>query len=316
MATTALRFWTLHRSTVVRGAALATALIFARASGAAHLKPETIDAWEQYIAAARAQETAQMTSAEPFFVVYKTPGTDARLKQGEVVVVPIGAEVPKHVSSGLIHHWAGAVFIPNGTVSEVLTVLRDYGRYKDIYHPAVVDSKAISSNPHKAATASTAPGGESASPPADSSGEIEDDFSMILMNKTVVAKTALDGDYHSSYIRVNDGRWCEVLDSTRIQEIAGYGHPSQHTLPKDQGTGLIWRSHSITRVEERDGGVLVEVEVIALSRDIPVAFRPVVSPVVRRVSREALVTSLQQTKDAVRSSVKVAAARSTTSAAF
>jgi hypothetical protein len=66
-----------------------------------------------------------------------------------------------------------------------------------------------------------------------------------------------------------------------------------------QGTGLIWRLSSITRLEERDGGVYAELEAIALSRDIPAAFRLFVTPIVRRVSRDSLATSLHQTKVAI-----------------
>jgi hypothetical protein len=40
-------------------------------------------------------------------------------------------------------------------------------------------------------------------------------------------------------------------------------------------------------------------EAIALSRDIPAAFRLLVTPIVRRVSRDSLGTSLHQTKVAL-----------------
>jgi hypothetical protein len=50
-------------------------------------------------------------------------------------------------------------------------------------------------------------------------------------------------------------------------------------------------------------GVYVELEAIALSRDIPAAFRVFVTPIVRRVSRDSLATSLHQTKAAVDDSV-------------
>ena len=47
----------------------------------------------------------------------------------------------------------------------------------------------------------------------------------------------------------------------------------------------------------------VEMEAIALSREIPFSLRWVVEPVVRRVSRSSLLTSLNQTSEAVRSMV-------------
>jgi hypothetical protein len=76
-------------------------------------------------------------------------------------------------------------------------------------------------------------------------------------------------------------------------------------LPQDHGTGIIWRLYSIARYQERDGGVYVELEAIALSRDIPGALRWLVEPIVRRVSRSSLVLSLQETADAVRSSTNI-----------
>ena len=77
------------------------------------------------------------------------------------------------------------------------------------------------------------------------------------------------------------------------------------TLPQDHGTGIIWRLNSIARYQERDGGVYVELEAIALSRDIPGGLRWLVEPIVRRVSRSSLVVSLQETADAVRSSTNI-----------
>jgi len=50
-------------------------------------------------------------------------------------------------------------------------------------------------------------------------------------------------------------------------------------------------------------GVYVELEAIALSRDIPAAFRVFVTPIVRRVLRDSVATSLHQTKAAVDDSV-------------
>jgi hypothetical protein len=195
-------------------------------------------------------------------------------------VSPAGPHVPLKVPSGLIHHWIGAGFIPNVTLDDVLPVVRSYERYKDFYHPSVIDSKLIAKS------------------------ETRDEFSMLLANKSVIAKTALDSDYESSFTRLDDRRWNSITESTRIQEIAEYGTSSQRTRAENEGTGLIWRLYSITRYEERDGGVYIELEAIALSRDIPFTLRWMVEPIVRRISRSSLMTSLQQTEEAVRAEVR------------
>jgi hypothetical protein len=55
----------------------------------------------------------------------------------------------------------------------------------------------------------------------------------------------------------------------------------------------------MSRFEERDGGVYFEMEAIALSRDVPRTLHVMVYPIIKKVSRSALVTSLDQTRNAV-----------------
>jgi hypothetical protein len=242
----------------------------------ADLTSETVQQWEDYVKAANTRHADRLAQGA-FLLSDEVAGQTNKLRNGGVVVTPGSQHIPLKVQSGLIHDWTGAAFIPNAKLDDVLPVLRDYDRYKEYYRPNVVYAKRIATS------------------------ESKDQFSMVLMNKSAIARTALDADYQTVYTRINDHRWCSVTDVTRLQEIADYDTPSQHILPENHGMGLIWRLHSITRFEERDGGVYIEVEAIALSRDIPAALRWVVEPIVRRVSRASLATSLQQTEAAVRS---------------
>ena len=57
-----------------------------------------------------------------------------------------------------------------------------------------------------------------------------------------------------------------ITQSKRIQEIADYGTARERKLAEGEGTGLIWRLFSVSRFEERDGGLCVETEATALSR--------------------------------------------------
>jgi hypothetical protein len=234
-----------------------------------NLQPETEQAWNEYLAGIRTQIDQRLTPGRPFLRI------EEKLKSGEIVVLPAIPGVPKRVPAGLIHDWVGATFIPNVAIDDVLPVLRDYSKYKIFFRPNVIDSKTILT---------------------DESG---DRFSMVLMNRTFFKKIALDSDYQASYIRVDEHRMYSISHTTRIREIADYGAPSQHLLPEDQGTGLIWRLFSISRFEERDGGLHLEIEAIALSRDIPGPIRFFAEPIVRRVSRDSLVTTLKQTEAAI-----------------
>jgi AAA domain (Cdc48 subfamily) len=119
-------------------------------------------------------------------------------------------------------------------------------------------------------------------------------------SKPFFLKTALDTDYESCEVHLDDRRVYSVSRTTRIQEIEEYGAPAQRILHEGEGNGIIWRLFWITRHVECHGGVYLELEAIGLSRDIPASLRWLVEPIVRRVSRGSLSTSLRQTENAVR----------------
>jgi len=248
-----------------------------RVSRAAELKQETVNSWNDYIQAANHQSQSRIGDSRTFLWVDEDPDRDKRVRAGKILVSPVGPHIPMPVPGGLIHDWIGAAYFPSTKLEDVLTVVRDYDHYHEYYKPSVAESKSL------------APEGG------------DDRFSMLLVNSEAVAKTALETEYDATYQQLDANRWYGVAYTTRIQEIRGYGHSGEKKLPPDQGTGYIWRLYSIARFEERDGGVYVEVEEFALSRDIPPAFRWVADPIVRKISKAALLTSLRQMQEAVRS---------------
>jgi hypothetical protein len=251
-------------------------LFFPPDSGAASLEPTTLEAWENYVDAAVRRMEQRLLPGRAFLWVDEAPERLAGVRAGEIVLSPVGPQVPKRVPSGLIHDWVGAIFIPNATLKDVLAVARDYGRYKELYHPTVIASKTLTTS------------------------EAKDRFSMLLISTSYLTNTALDADYESCYVHIDDRRAYSVTRATRIQEIDEYGTPAQQVLHEGEGNGIIWKLFSITRYVERDGGVYLEFEAMGLSRDIPSSLRWIVEPIVRRVSRSSLSTSLQQTAQAVR----------------
>lgn len=246
-------------------------------AGDLKLKDESLKSWEEYTQAVNAQMKGRLAAGTPFLWVDESEERRSRVRAGKILVVPAADHIPRPVPSGLIHHWIGAAFFPNTKLDDVLSIVRDYDHYQEFYKPSVVDSKSLG-----------LPG--------------EDDkFSIRLVNKEVVAKTALDSEYQACFQKLDPTRWYSIAYTTRIQEIKDYGREGEKKLPPDEGSGYIWRIYSIARFEERDGGVYMEVEALALSRDIPAAFRWMADPIVRRVSKNALVLSLHQTQDAVHS---------------
>jgi len=253
-------------------------LTFVGALPAAELKQATLSAWDQYVQSADAAMQDRLRTGNQFLWADEAGGRRRQLRAGEILVTELGERNPRKVPSGLIHHWLGAAFIPNAKLANVLGVVRDYEHYKDYYNPTVIDSRTIRQTP------------------------AADRFSTLLMNKALFLKFALENECESFYAQAGPGRWYSISTTVRVQEIEDYGQLSEHKLPSGEGNGYIWRLHGINRYEEGDGGVYMEIEAMGLSREIPAAVRWVVDPIVRRVSKGSLITSLRQTQGAIGSS--------------
>jgi hypothetical protein len=240
----------------------------------AELGQPTLRAWEDYIRKADSKAMTRSLAASRFLMIDELSEAGRRLQRGETFVAPFQKSGIVAIPAGLIHDWLGAAFIPNVSLKDVLSVVRNYGQYEKLYRPAVLESRCISRD------------------------ESRDLFSMIWSKKTFFTAVTLEGDYESSYTQIAQTRWISDSHSTRIREIEDHGKPSERRLEPGKGSGYIWRLNSFARYEQKDGGVYVEIEAIALSRDIPPTIRWFVCPIVARTSRDALATSLQQTRKA------------------
>jgi hypothetical protein len=264
---------------MLRPSMAAALLLFAAfPSRGAELKKETLDAWAQYLTTANAGMVERASGH--FLWVDESADRLGRVRNGEVLVAPLG-HTPRAVPAGLIHHWIGAAFIPGARIDDVMAVVRNYNRYTQFYKPSVIEARTLSQK------------------------ALEDRFDVVLVNQAMFMKHALDSEYQSRFVRVDDNKWYSVAETTRVQERSDDG-----PIPDGEGSGYIWRLCTMARYQERDGGVYFETEAIALSRPIPMALHWVVDPIVRRVSRTSLTTSLEQTRDATGIVVKTEAALS------
>jgi len=246
-------------------------------AGNLSLSPATAQAWEDFVRTENARMVQRANSGEHFLWVDEEPDRLAKVRAGEVEIAPLVNGGYTKVPSGLIHHWIGAIFIPDTRIDDVLHVVRDYPRYKVLYQPSVTDSKAISTS------------------------EAKDRFSTLMVNRKFLLKSAFEVDYESCYVRQNEHQLYSFMRSTRIQEIEDYGSAGQHMLREGEGSGIMWKAFSVTRYAERDGGIYIEVEAMGLTRDIPSTLHWLVDPIVRRLAKSALMVSLRQTEKASKS---------------
>lgn len=240
----------------------------------AQLKPETVKEFNAYMADAESQMQARASGAKPFLWSASDNARWNRLRTEGVLVAPTYESPSRDVQGGLVHDWTGAIFIPGAKAEQALRILQDVDNHKRIYAPDTVESRMISRT-----------GNEFRS-------------SMRTYKKKVLA-AILDYEFHTVYTQLAAGRWRGAIRSTRIVEVEDYGTPRERQKPEGQGMGYLWRLNSWWHVEERDGGVVMELRSISLTRDIPFGLSWAIKPMVTSLPRETLESNLGKTRTAV-----------------
>jgi hypothetical protein len=238
------------------------------------LKPKTIEAFDRYIAATEVKMQPRW-SGEHFLWFDDYPGLRQLLLGGQVVTRPANGNGVVNVPGGLIQDWAGAVFVPDTTLKDVLSVVEDYPRHSEIYKPDVEEVKVLSHSGN--------------------------DF--LIRTRVLKAKLfisdVLEIDNQIHYVALDPKRIYSRSASQRVVEIANPGKRDEHALEPGHDRGLLWRINGYWFFEESDGGVFITCESITLTRDIPFLMAKMLSPILHELPAEALKTSLEETRKAV-----------------
>src|SRR5277367_2578222 len=248
-------------------------------SGATELKGQTLSAWNDYLQSAQTRMDSRLSDKSNFLWVDDDPARYQRVKHGETEVAPENGNGYLVVPGGMIHDWIGAVFIPDSSIEQVLATLSDYQHYKDFYPPTVIDAQLLDRS---------------------TDGDL---IRMYWMNTVLFVSAGTDTEWRFPSVCLPNHRAYNISYTTRVQEVQ-YGPPDRRKLPADQGDGFIWRLYSFARYEERDGGVYLEMETLALTRAVPASLHMLLMPLITRLSHSSLLLSLQQSRDAVRSSLE------------
>jgi len=251
---------------------------------AANLSAKTVKAFNRYVEAAQARMQREEGHPGDFLYIETLPKPQydavmSSLEHGEVYTQQLDtcdAEgKPIDVPDGMIHHWVGDVFIPGKSLSSALKVLRDYDNFKNIYQPEVIRSRLISRDDHG-------------------------DYKIYLrLQKASIVTVTLDTWYDIRFTPLGNNSGYSRSVATRIQQVENAGTPSEHLDPVGQDGGYLWRINSYWRYQQRDNGVVIEWESIALSRPIPFLIAWFVRPLIRRIAREAVQDMLTATRKAV-----------------
>ena len=254
-----------------------TLLLLANAalSAAVELKPETIQAWESYLAIIDRSMQPPPADDARFLLLDQTPEQTQALQRGTVLISQLNRQPSVAIPHALIHDWVGALFIPKASLTELLTVARGYDHFSQWYAPTVIGARLISQKDGK------------------------DRFTVNYIRRVLFVTAILQIEYETQYVEVNPTRWYSVSRSTRIQEVDKSERPTQRDATRDDATGYLWRIYTLTRYEQGVEGVYLEQESVALSRPIPNSLSWVVEPVVRKLAKDLLKKSIVNTKQAV-----------------
>ncbi|MGO9434735.1 MAG: hypothetical protein ACLPH3_25130 [Terracidiphilus sp.] len=175
----------------------------------------------------------------------------------------------------LIHDWVGAVFVPNVTLDRALSVIEDYDRYNEFYKPLVSECSIV----------------------ARDGDQIK--LNVVATQKAFSVTAAVETEEQVQVVRLGPKKAYIASSAVRVQEIADYGQPTEHPFPENRRPGFVWREVTVQRLEERDGGVYIELETTVLSRSIPAELRWFIKPLADGLLRKLMLDVLNDTRNAV-----------------
>ena len=103
---------------------------------------------------------------------------------------------------------------------------------------------------------------------------------------------AYNTEHQIDFDKVSETRAVSRSISTRIAELRDVGTAREQEVSAGEDRGFMWRLCSYWRYDAVPGGVVLRLESLTLSRDVPWAVSPIASPLINRIARESMVRTL------------------------
>ena len=266
--------------------AMATVAGGKQAHGFYALRVATVRAFQAYVAGTES-ENSQSLGRGPFLWLDGLPEGErktafAQLMRGEVVIERVGGtkgEGRAEAPGGMIHDWKGIVFVPDAKLDDVLKVLEDYD-HESIYYAPDVEKSKIESH----------------------SGDQYRVFLRFRRHKIVTV--VLDTEHDVTYYRDSATREHSRSSAVRIAQVVDPGSSEERERTPGEDAGFLWGMETWWRMEERDGGVYIQNQVVTLTRDIPTGLGWLIEPFITSIPKETLEFTLGATRKAVLARIK------------
>ena len=256
--------------------------LLAAFAAAAELRQETIQAFDQYVKVTEEERAAKMRKSGAFLWIDSQDDAlrqqlHERLSRGEVVTKRLETRDdnrPIRIPHGLVHHWVGTIFIPGATLPQTMTLMENYPTYPQLFSFGVQRSRVLSQEKNHSQV-------------------------QLRMFRESRSPAFYNVDLDDRYFPVDADHAYLRSRSTRIAELADVGKPTEHELPVGDDRGLLWRLNLDWRCLEENGGVFLQIELIALSRGVPAIIAWLADPYIQGIPREYLEKVLQAMRSGI-----------------
>lgn len=255
------------------------------ARGFFSLRSATIQAFQVYIARTESQNAESLRRGAFLWVddlgEQERKAAIAKLQRGEVEMERInanqggGTETP----GGMVHDWKGIVFVPGARLDDVLNVLEDYDHQSVYYAPDVERSRIESHNGNQYRV-------------------------FLRFRRHKIVTVVLDTEHEVNYYRDSPARAHSRSSAIRIAQVEDPGSPQEREKAPGEDDGYLWRMETWWRMEERDGGVYVQNQVVSLTRDIPTGLGWLLEGFITSIPKETLEFTLGATRRTVLAKLK------------
>lgn len=247
-------------------------LLFGKLLEAVEPQQETLRAWDEYIRIVNMRVAKSAAAGNQFLWIDESQDMARRVQRNEVLVTN---NDPQDTPQGMIHDWVGSMFVPNVTLDQVLRVVEGFDRCTEFYKPLFSKCTVLSRD----------------------GDQVE--LNVVATQKVFSVTAAVETEEQVHLVRVSPKRAYIASNAIQVKEIADYGRPTEHPFPENRRPGFVWREVTVQRLEERDGGVYVELETIVLSRGIPAGFGWLIKPLADELPRRLMLDVLNDTRIAV-----------------
>jgi hypothetical protein len=251
--------------------------LFADGGGTvAHLRPDTIGGWNQYVGAVESRRAGEVGRADRFLVMDHSPTAAAdrqAVMAGALVVhrvdVPVPGRPAVEVEDAMVHHWRGAVLLRGATLDALMRRLQTEAPPTS---PEVLRASVLERGPSFIKV-------------------------FLRLQRTKIVTAVYNTEHDVRFVSHAPTRASSRSVATRIAEVDEAGTPAERERAPGDDRGFLWKLNAYWRYEAVPGGVIAECESISLSRDVPFGLGAIAGPIIRSTARESMERALQAIKD-------------------